>query len=77
MTRDVAEHILGIALRQSAELAGQLPYLRQHLEPDEYRHYERSIAEVLANTLIGIINPIVAEHEDLRPPELAKTSRGS
>jgi len=72
MKKDVAKRVLDVVFRQSGELDELVRVLRKEADNAEFLIYRQVVGEVLATFLTGIINPLVAEHEDLRPPGLNK-----
>jgi hypothetical protein len=72
MERDVAVEVLGVTLRQSDELTKLLADLAGRIEPDEYQHLKRAIAQLLGELFAEIIRPVVREHPDLRPAGMAE-----
>lgn len=72
MTKELAKHMLDVVLRQSAELEELVRLLRDNADSDEFQKYREAIGQVLTDVLLGIINPVIAEHEDLRPPGLER-----
>ena len=75
MKREDAARVLDLALECSAKLNGLVAYLQTHLERDEYEKYRLAIGRVMGETLRQLINPVVEEHEDLRPPGLDPPKR--
>jgi hypothetical protein len=69
MEKAIAKQVLKVVLRQSRELEDLVRLLHDHVEIEEFEAYRSAIAEVLASMLLGIINPVLEEHEDLVPHE--------
>jgi hypothetical protein len=64
--KDLARHVLMVALRSSGSLTGLLPLLKQHCRPDEYDLYKMAIARSAAEINIEILRKIFDEHPDLK-----------
>jgi hypothetical protein len=73
MDKQPASHALNVAVDCGAKLNDLVRFLKDHSETEEFRAYRLGIGRVMGELLRQIINPIVDEHEDLRPPQLAQT----
>lgn len=72
MKREVASQVLDLALEYSTKLNELVSFLQVHADEEDFRKYRLAIGRVMGETLRQIINPIVEEHEDLRPLGLQK-----
>jgi hypothetical protein len=71
MDKETASHALNVAVDCGAKLNDLVRFLQDHSEAEEYKVYRLGIGRVMGELLRQLINPIVEEHEDLRPPQLA------
>jgi hypothetical protein len=72
MEREIAARVLNLALEHSAELNKLVEFLQERASEEDFRKYRLAIGQVMGEMLRHIINPILDEHEDLRPPGLHK-----
>lgn len=70
MTKNVATVALQRALAIGDEIAGSGAHLRANVPAEECGPYRLALAKMAGEMLLSVINPIVAQHPDLRPPGL-------
>ncbi len=75
MNKTVAEETSLLLLKVSAELDAHLAKLRSQCSDEEFQRYRRGFGSVLGHMLTEIMNPIYAEHPDLKPEQLGGTYR--
>ena len=75
MNRTVAEETSRLMLRVSAKLNEQVAILKVQCPEEEFQRYRRGFGQVLGYMLTEIMNPIYAEHPDLKPEQLGGTYR--
>lgn len=65
MNRKLAQHIVRVAFRSSAELGNLIPLLKEHCKPDEYEKLCRPIASASATISLNILNLVFTDFPDL------------
>jgi len=76
MTRDTAKEISDRMVAISFQLTESLGLVEDSESAEEYERYREAVSRVLFEVLTGIMNPIYAEHPDLKPRELDETGSG-
>lgn len=54
----------------SHQLTGTLALVEDTEAPDVVERHREALSRILFEILTGVLNPIYAEHPDLKPPEL-------
>jgi hypothetical protein len=67
MKREHSLHVANIAASYAAKLNEALAELRQECSAEEVRLYEKGVAQILESLRNEVLEPIYAEHPDLRP----------
>ena len=62
--REVAEHIEGAIARLSASLS----LANQHMPPNEFAAFQKSVGLAIGKLSHEVLDPIYAKHPDLAPP---------
>lgn len=70
MDRDVAKSILHLMFEYGGKLNDSMLMAREVCDEKEFSTYRRAVGNVLASTFENIVDPILAEHPDLRPDAL-------
>lgn len=70
MKREVAESILALVFEYGGKLNDSMLEVRDTGEEEEFHRYRRAVGNVLASAFENIIDPIFAEHPDLKPDQL-------
>ncbi len=70
MNRTLAEETSLLMLRLSAKLDAQLSRIRSQCSDEEFQRYRRGFGYIMGYMLIEVMNPIYAEHPDLKPEQL-------
>ena len=70
MRRDVAERMSLVLIEQSAQLNALVRLIQSTSTTEEFRKYRRGVGKVMAEILLELLNPIYAEHPDLKPEGL-------
>jgi len=70
MKKDVAEAILALVFEYGGKLNDSMLAVRDTGEEEEFHRYRRAVGTVLASTFENIVDPIFAEHPDLKPDQL-------
>lgn len=70
MERDAAESILAMMFEYGGRLNDSMLLVREAGDAEEFARYRRAVGNVLDAAFENIINPILAEHPDLKPASL-------
>jgi hypothetical protein len=70
MKADVAKEVLEAAFESGQRLTRALGPLADGASPEEHDKYRDVISRLLVTMLLEIINPLLAEHPELRPDEM-------
>jgi hypothetical protein len=70
MKKETAAEVLQIMVDCGARLDRSVQLVRDSSSDDEFRHYRSIIAKIMADMLIDIMNPIIADHPELKPKEM-------
>lgn len=70
MKRDVAASILELVFEYGGKLNDSMLTVRDSSDEEEFSRYRRAVGNVLASAFENIIDPIFAEHPDLKPEQL-------
>ena len=70
MERETAQSILALMFEYGGKLNDSMMAVRKAGDKEEFSRYRRAVGNVLESTFENIINPIMAEHPDLKPEQL-------
>ena len=70
MAREAARKIIDLIVKHGAEQNAILTEVRSMCPEDEFQKYKQMIARSMACMLLDIVNPLVEQYPDLKPPEL-------
>lgn len=70
MEKVVASKINELMLEYSAKLTESLRLVHETCTDKEYVAYRAVVAKLLGDMLLDVMNPIYAEHPDLKPEQL-------
>jgi hypothetical protein len=70
MKQDVAREISTLMLETTERLDRSVTKMRAQLPPAEFGTYGRAVGTILADIIMEVLDPLYAEHPDLKPPEL-------
>jgi hypothetical protein len=70
MKQDVAREISALMLETTEKLDQSVRRMRAQLPPAEFGTYGRAVGTILADIVMEVLDPLYAEHPDLKPPEL-------
>lgn len=70
MTKSTAQAISDIMISASHQLTGTLALVEAGEAPDVVERHREALSRILFEILTGVLNPIYAEHPELKPPEL-------
>jgi hypothetical protein len=68
MDAAVAKEISDLMLDVTRRLDDSLTSVHDRLADDEFDHYRRAVGTVLGAILLEVLNPLYAEHPNLKPP---------
>jgi hypothetical protein len=68
--RVTANSVLKTALSVTASLNDSIYSVMASGSPEEIKRYKQAVGKVMAEVFLEIVDPILAEHPDLTPPEL-------
>lgn len=66
MRRDVAEEITKLVTECSNTLERSVGTFEPKLEPEDFEHYRRAVAEIIATMVHDILLPIHQQYPELR-----------
>jgi hypothetical protein len=70
MAREAARKIIDLIVRHGAEQNAILTEVRSMCPEDEFQQYKQMIARSMTCMLLDVINPLVEQYPDLKPPAL-------
>jgi hypothetical protein len=70
MSQEAAKILLETVLRHGAEQDAALASIEGMCSPQEFKTYKLMIGRTMGAMLSELINPIVAQFPDLKPPEM-------
>lgn len=70
MKKKVARSIVELVFEYGGKLNDSMLLVRESAAEEEFSRYRRAVGNVLASTFENILDPIFAEHPDLKPDQL-------
>jgi len=70
MKQEVAREISALMLDTTERLDRSVTKMRTQLPPAEFGTYGRAVGTILADIIMEVLDPLYAEHPDLKPPEM-------
>jgi hypothetical protein len=70
MRKEIALEISSLMLEYGAKLDSSVALVMANGSAEEAQRYRRAVGKIMGEMLIEIMNPIYAEHPDLKPPQL-------
>jgi len=70
MKQEVAREISALMLDTTERLDRSVTKMRTQLPPEEFGTYGRAVGTILAGIIMEVLDPLYAEHPDLKPPEM-------
>lgn len=70
MKQDVAREITTLMLETTDKLDQSVRRMQAQLPPAEFGMYGRAVGTILADIIMEVLDPLYAEHPDLKPPEM-------
>jgi hypothetical protein len=64
----VARQISDLMIEFSIRLDSSIVTVQEKCSADEFKIYRRAVGGILGEMLLGIMNPLYAEHPALKPP---------
>jgi hypothetical protein len=68
--RAVAERISQLFLDVGKRLDESVALVQASCSPSELQSYRRAVGEIMGAMLLGVMNPLYAQHPDLKPKDL-------
>lgn len=69
-SKDIAEKISALMIKYSAELNDSIILVKEQCSEEEFLKYRKAAAYIMGEMLIRVMNPLYAEHPDLKPEGL-------
>jgi hypothetical protein len=66
----IARQISDLMIEFGARIDQSIVTVQDQCSPEELKMYRLAAAKVLAEMLLEVMNPLYAEHPDLKPPGL-------
>jgi hypothetical protein len=66
----IARQVSDLMIEFSARLDGSILTVQEQCSPEEFKVYRLAVAKVLGEVLLEVLNPLYAEHPDLKPSRL-------
>jgi len=66
MEKDLARHVVSVAIKTGSHLGDLLPLLKEHMPSQEYEVYAKAIARAISEIGHEINDRVFAEHPDLQ-----------
>ncbi len=70
MKKEIAQQISSLMLEYGAKLDGSVALVMANGSAEEALRYGRAVGQIMGEMFVEIMNPIYAEHPDLKPPQL-------
>ncbi len=70
MTKTTAKAISDLMISIATQLTESLGHVEDTESTEVYERYRDAVSRVLTDMLVEIMNPIYAEHPDVKPPQL-------
>lgn len=70
MTKTTAKAVSELMLSIGASLDESISTVQASESDSEFRKYRDSVSKIMTTMLLEIMNPLYAEHPDLKPQEL-------
>ena len=70
MTPTTAKAISELMVSMGAQLNESIRLVQSTEDDAEFKRYRDSVSKLMTTMLLEIMNPLYAEHPDLKPPEL-------
>ena len=70
MNKQTASDVSALMLEVTEKLNASVEHVRSAGSTEEFESYRSAVAEILGTVLLEVLNPIYAEHPELKPAEL-------
>jgi hypothetical protein len=70
MKKETAAEVLQIMIDCGARLDRSVQLVKDTSSDEEFQRYRSIIAKIMADMLIGVMNPIIADYPELKPKEM-------
>jgi hypothetical protein len=65
----VARHISDLLLDIGSRLNDSVAEVKTECSVEEFESYRRTVAVIMGEIFLGLLNPLYAQHPPLKPPE--------
>jgi hypothetical protein len=66
----IAANVSDLLLEFGARLDASVELVMKNCSTEEFQQYRTAVAKVMAEMLLGIMNPVYAQHPKLKPKQL-------
>ena len=70
MKKETAAEVLRIMIDCGADLDRSIQVVKDTSSEEEFKRYRSIVAQIMTDILTGVMNPIIAEHPELKPKEM-------
>jgi len=70
MKKETAAEVLQIMIDCGADLDRSIQVVKDTSSEEEFKRYRSIVAQIMTDILTGVMNPIIAEHPELKPKEM-------
>jgi hypothetical protein len=70
MSKEAAQLVLNVVLRNCAEQDAVLDNIRPLCSQDEFESYRQMIGKSMGSIVLDVVDPIVVKYPDLKPLEM-------
>jgi hypothetical protein len=70
MTKNTAKVLSDLMVSMGKELNESLRTVQQKESEGDFKRYREAVSKMMTTMLVEVMNPLYAEHPDLKPPEL-------
>ncbi len=68
--KEVAREISSLMLDIGARLDQSVARVQQQCSAEEFEHYNKVVATIMAEMLLEVMHPLYTEHPEIKPKEL-------
>ena len=70
MKKETAAEVLQIMIDCGADLDRSIQVVKDTSSEEDFKRYRSIVAQIMTDILTGVMNPIIAEHPELKPKEM-------
>jgi len=67
---EIAQQISELMIEVSGRLDSSIITVKARCSSEEFEAYKRAVGRILGEVLLGVLNPLYAEHPSLKPPQM-------